>query len=185
MSSTTTTTAVQHALPANDNHEATEHLLKTAQEYHTKPLWAQMSRLNPPLPNPECQPHVWDYEKIRPSLLQAGELITEKQAERRVLMLVNPSRGTLPFSTLASSVWLMPVRMRPSLPILSTLDFSWSCPTKQLQRIAIPHLPADSSSRGTAGLLRFMVGVSRCSAATLSSRLLGTGTTMARTALAQ
>jgi gentisate 1,2-dioxygenase len=68
-------------------------LLARAAEYHTKPLWAQMSRLNPPLPNPKCRPHVWDYEQIRPTLLQAGEIITEKQAERRVLMLVNPARG--------------------------------------------------------------------------------------------
>ncbi|KAJ4286515.1 hypothetical protein N0V90_013215 [Kalmusia sp. IMI 367209] len=76
-----------------DRQQATEKLLEAAEEYHTKPLWAQMARLNPPLPNPKCQPHVWDYQKIRPSLLQAGDLITEKQAERRVLMLVNPSRG--------------------------------------------------------------------------------------------
>ena len=30
---------------------------------------------------------------LRPHLLEAGKLITEKQAERRVLMLVNPARG--------------------------------------------------------------------------------------------
>jgi gentisate 1,2-dioxygenase len=73
--------------------EQTQVLLRTAETLHTKPLWAQMSRLNPPLPNPKCTPHVWRYDEIRPSLLQAGELVTEKQAERRVLMLVNPSRG--------------------------------------------------------------------------------------------
>lgn len=60
---------------------------------HTLPLWTQMTRLNPPLPNPRCKPHVWDYEIIRAQLLKAGELVTEKQAERRVLMLVNPGRG--------------------------------------------------------------------------------------------
>jgi gentisate 1,2-dioxygenase len=60
---------------------------------NTKPLWAQMTKLNPPLPNPTCVPHVWNYDEIRPQLLKAGELITEKQAERRVLMLVNPARG--------------------------------------------------------------------------------------------
>jgi gentisate 1,2-dioxygenase len=77
-------------------HDATEELLERAETLHTKPLWAQMNRLNPPAPNPKCQPHVWQYEQIRPSLLQAGELISEKQAERRVLMLVNPSRGLKP-----------------------------------------------------------------------------------------
>ena len=79
--------------PQNDRDQATSVLLKSAAQLHTKPLWTQMARLNPPLPNPKCTPHVWEYEKIRPSLLQAGELVTEKQAERRVLMLVNPERG--------------------------------------------------------------------------------------------
>ena len=68
-------------------------LLEVAEKVHTKPLWAQMTRLNPPLPNPTCVPHIWRYDEIRPSLLRAGELITENQAERRVLMLVNPARG--------------------------------------------------------------------------------------------
>jgi gentisate 1,2-dioxygenase len=75
---------------------AVENLLKAAEELHTKPLWAQMTRLNPPLPNPQCKPHVWEYAKIRPKLLEAGELITEKQAERRVLMLINPAHSMLP-----------------------------------------------------------------------------------------
>ena len=92
MSSNSTSTLTA-AILQHDRTQATEQLLKMADGLHTKPLWAQMARLNPPLPNPKCTPHVWEYHKIRPSLLQAGELITEKQAERRVLMLVNPSRG--------------------------------------------------------------------------------------------
>lgn len=59
----------------------------------TLPLWEQMKRLNPPAPDPQTIPHIWKYDEIRPLLLQAGELVTEKQAERRVLMLVNPKRG--------------------------------------------------------------------------------------------
>lgn len=89
MAITSQGTAAAHS----NKQRAADDLLSVAEKYHTKPLWAQMSRLNPPLPNPRCEPHVWEYEKIRPSLVQAGELITEKQAERRVLMLVNPSRG--------------------------------------------------------------------------------------------
>ncbi|KAK4499901.1 hypothetical protein PRZ48_008087 [Zasmidium cellare] len=57
-----------------------------------------MTRLNPPAPNPTCTPHVWRYDEIRPHLLRAGELVTEKQAERRVLMLINPSRDA-PYTT--------------------------------------------------------------------------------------
>ena len=72
---------------------AVEKLMKDMETTNTKPLWAQMTKLNPPLPNPKTTPHIWKYKEIRPHLLKAGELITEKQAQRRVLMLVNPSRG--------------------------------------------------------------------------------------------
>ena len=89
MTSTLTSTPI-HA----SSQDAGQELLDNLDSQHTKPLWAQMSRLNPPLPNPRAIPHVWRYDEIRPHLLRAGELITEKQAERRVLMLVNPARGT-------------------------------------------------------------------------------------------
>ena len=81
MSTTTTTTQTDSA----------ETLISQLPSTHTLPLWAQMTKLNPPKPNPKCTPHVWRYDEVKPYLLRAGELITEKQAERRVLMLVNPS----------------------------------------------------------------------------------------------
>lgn len=89
-----TITETQNIVGAEvDLEEATRQLLLAAEKNSTKPLWTQMTRLNPPLPNPKCVPHVWEYKSIRPHLLQAGELVTEKQAERRVLMLTNPARG--------------------------------------------------------------------------------------------
>lgn len=77
-----------------------EELISNLESVHTKPLWAQMAKLNPPLPNPSTIPHIWRYDEIRPHLLRAGEVISEKQAERRVAMLVNPARSNfLPPST--------------------------------------------------------------------------------------
>ena len=70
-----------------------EGLLADLEDLHTKPLWAQMKRINPPLPNPTAVPYIWRYEQIRPHLLRAGKVVTEKEAERRVLMLTNPTRG--------------------------------------------------------------------------------------------
>lgn len=70
-----------------------EKLLQDLGENKTLPLWMQMARLNPPEPNPIAVPYVWKYNTIRPNLLRAGKLVTEKQAERRVLMLINPARG--------------------------------------------------------------------------------------------
>jgi gentisate 1,2-dioxygenase len=69
-------------------------LLHGLEAIHASPLWAQMAKLNPAAPNPTSVPFKWEYEKIRPYLMSAGQLITEKQAERRVLMLVNPARST-------------------------------------------------------------------------------------------
>ena len=85
-----------------------------------------MAKLNPPLPNPTCVPHIWRYEDIRPSLLRAGEIVPESQAERRVLMLVNPARGKRQSSSLskASSADTL-LQTRRLQRIHCTLDCSW------------------------------------------------------------
>lgn len=75
--------------------DTVERLLSDIETVNVKPLWAQMTRLNPPLPDPKTIPYIWKYDEIRPHLLRAGNLITEKQAERRVLMLTNPARGQI------------------------------------------------------------------------------------------
>jgi len=54
------------------------------------PLWDRMSSLVTPEPKSPCQPHIWNYDTIRPVLLEAGSLLTAKEAERRVLILENP-----------------------------------------------------------------------------------------------
>jgi gentisate 1,2-dioxygenase len=91
MASITQTEAT--SLPVSTTDDETKNLLSNLAKLHTKPLWAQMAKLNPPLPNPKTIPYIWKYDEIRPHLLKAGELITEKQAERRVAMLINPARG--------------------------------------------------------------------------------------------
>ncbi|ELQ35320.1 hypothetical protein MGG_10213 [Pyricularia oryzae 70-15] len=96
--STTTSQTVSATASEADRKALTDKLLANAAKQHTKPLWTQMARLNPPLPNPRCVPHLWEFDKIRPDLVLSGELVTEKQAERRVLMLVNPAREA-PFTT--------------------------------------------------------------------------------------
>ncbi|KAF9887005.1 hypothetical protein FE257_010621 [Aspergillus nanangensis] len=82
----------------SDSQDTAEQLLLDLETSNTLPLWQQMARLNPPEPNPLTVPFVWKYQSIRPNLLRAGDLITEKQAERRVLMLINPAREA-PYTT--------------------------------------------------------------------------------------
>jgi gentisate 1,2-dioxygenase len=56
------------------------------------PLWERTSGLRPGSP---CVPWRWRYSELRPLLMQACDLISKKDAERRVLCLENPSlRGT-------------------------------------------------------------------------------------------
>ena len=96
---------------ASDQGIDTSDVLALALEkLETKPLWTQMTKLNPPLPNPSCVAHVWRYDQIRPSLLKAGELVHESQAERRVLMLVNPARGRMRHRNLQFDIVLIPSR---------------------------------------------------------------------------
>lgn len=58
-----------------------------------EPLWSKMGAMVPPSPNPEAVPAIWKYEQMLPHLQSAARLVPEEQAERRVLMLVNPNMG--------------------------------------------------------------------------------------------
>lgn len=54
------------------------------------PLWESLKGLVPSEPSPRAVPYKWSYEAVRPRLLQAGNMITAEEAERRVLVLRNP-----------------------------------------------------------------------------------------------
>jgi gentisate 1,2-dioxygenase len=54
------------------------------------PLWAVLNDLITPQPRSGCQPVLWRFDDIRAAMLEAGALITAKEAERRVLILENP-----------------------------------------------------------------------------------------------
>ena len=88
----------------SQNNDSAAKLLQDLEDSQTLPLWTQMTRLNPPKPNPTAVPFVWKYDTIRPNLLRAGQLVTEKQAERRVLMLVNPARGIIYDRTITNGI---------------------------------------------------------------------------------
>ncbi|KAF5234714.1 hypothetical protein FANTH_12066 [Fusarium anthophilum] len=63
-----------------------------------EPLWSQMNMMVPPTPNPTAKPHMWTYREALPHLETAAKLVPEEKAERRVLMLVNPSMQS-PYTT--------------------------------------------------------------------------------------
>lgn len=59
------------------------------------PLWPMMRNVLPHgAPNPVTKAGYWSYKNLRPLLLRAGELTPVEKAERRVLVLSDPGRGT-------------------------------------------------------------------------------------------
>jgi len=63
-------------------------------------LWTVMSDLITPEPKSACRPHLWKFEAVRAFMMEAGQLITAKEAERRVLILENPGlRGQSKITT--------------------------------------------------------------------------------------
>jgi gentisate 1,2-dioxygenase len=54
------------------------------------PLWESLASLVTPQPRTACVPAHWQYDRLRGLLMEAGELITAHEAERRVLVLENP-----------------------------------------------------------------------------------------------
>jgi len=59
------------------------------------PLWPMMRNVLPhDAPNPVTKPGYWNYDALRPLLIRAGDLTPVEKAERRVLVLSDPGRGT-------------------------------------------------------------------------------------------
>ena len=57
---------------------------------HLSALWNVMGDLITREPKSACRPHLWKFDAIRSYMIEAGKLITAKEAERRVLILENP-----------------------------------------------------------------------------------------------
>ena len=63
-------------------------------------LWNVMGDLITATPKSPCRPHLWRFDSIRAYMMDAGKLITAKEAERRVLVLENPGlRGQSKITT--------------------------------------------------------------------------------------
>ena len=67
------------------------------------PLWEVLSEIVGAQPHPGAIPAIWKYSELRPFLMESGELITAREAERRVLILENP--GYPGGSRIAQSVY--------------------------------------------------------------------------------
>lgn len=70
--------------------QAREEFYEQVERESAIPLWKILGDVVTPEPRPRCAPVLWSYERVRPLLMQAGEVITAKEAQRRVLVLENP-----------------------------------------------------------------------------------------------
>lgn len=71
--------------------DSLEQFFGDAEARHAEPLWTVMHAMVPPRPEPKAVPTIWRYAEMRPLLERSGALISAADAERRVLMLVNPA----------------------------------------------------------------------------------------------
>lgn len=75
---------------APENTQARQQFYKAIEPESMRALWSVMSGIITPEPKSDCIPFKWTYGSVRARLLEAAELITAKEAERRVLILENP-----------------------------------------------------------------------------------------------
>jgi gentisate 1,2-dioxygenase len=82
------------------------------------PLWERLHSLVTHTPATPALPVLWDYDAVlRPALMQAGRLITAKEAERRVLILENPGmrgQSCITRSLFAGLQLIMPGEVAPA-----------------------------------------------------------------------
>jgi gentisate 1,2-dioxygenase len=69
---------------------ALQQLFEAIQPLSLAPLWTRYQQMLTPTPQGKARPHLWRYAELRPHLMRAGELVSTAEAERRVLMLLNP-----------------------------------------------------------------------------------------------
>ena len=80
-------------------------------------LWTVLGNLVTPAPVTACMPHLWRFKDIRGAMIEAGGLITAKEAERRVLVLENPGlrgRSCITSSLFAGVQMVLPGEVAPS-----------------------------------------------------------------------
>lgn len=69
----------------------TEQYYSSLVDKNVSPLWTVMDKMVPPQPNPKSAVALWSYDALHGPLMESGSLISAEEAERRVLMLVNPN----------------------------------------------------------------------------------------------
>ena len=81
------------------------------------PLWEVLHNLVPPAPATPCVPAHWKYRNVRPYVMEAGNIISAKEAVRRVVVLENPGmrgQSCITRSLYAGLQLILPGEVAPS-----------------------------------------------------------------------
>ena len=78
------------SVPKPHSGAARQDLYRRIEKHNFSPLWEVYHDLIPDQPVTPCRPALWKWADARPYLMEAGSLITAKEALRRVLVLQNP-----------------------------------------------------------------------------------------------
>ena len=79
------------APPVSVDPDEANTFLEGLSRFNVGPLWKVLGQILTPEPRTRAVPHVWRWKELRPHLLRSGEVVTAAEAERRVLMLLNPA----------------------------------------------------------------------------------------------
>ena len=92
-------------------------LYRRIEKHNFAPLWEVYHDLIPDQPKTPCKPAIWKWAESRPYLMEAGTLITAKEALRRVLVLQNPGmpgQSCVTQSLFAGYQLILPGEIAPS-----------------------------------------------------------------------
>jgi gentisate 1,2-dioxygenase len=73
--------------------------IEELRQHWLKPLWLYLGEAFSPEPRTAIVPHIWKWSEVRPRILEAGHRISTEEAERRVLMYMNPGLDGRPGAT--------------------------------------------------------------------------------------
>jgi gentisate 1,2-dioxygenase len=86
------------AAPAAPAHPKQHNLHAARQAYYDRisnydmaPLWEKLRQLVADEPRTQCAPAIWRFKDVKAMVMESAELISAKEAERRVLVLENPA----------------------------------------------------------------------------------------------
>lgn len=83
-------TATAHVDPKHNIQNARQAYYDKISEFHLTPLWEVLKGLVTPEPKTQMVPALWKFPQVEKLMLEAGDVITAEEAERRVLVLENP-----------------------------------------------------------------------------------------------